>query len=150
MAGQTNRQVVDAHTNGCGTQCHNNMINPLGFAFENFDGMGQYVETEANVAGAMPATLPIDSSGSFDFVDGTHKYQNAEDFMHLLATDQQTHLCYSKKLASFGLQRDMVDADLPLLATLATISNGSTGSVKQVVLGLIQQDAFRMRSGGAK
>src|SRR5882724_2531012 len=66
MPGQTNRMRVDAHTSGCGTVCHNNMINPLGFAFENFDGMGQYRETETNGS----EVLPIDSSGSFDFVDG--------------------------------------------------------------------------------
>ncbi|MES1187619.1 MAG: DUF1592 domain-containing protein [Myxococcales bacterium] len=144
--GQTNRMRVDEHTKGCGTVCHNNMINPLGFAFENFDGMGQYRETETNGADV----LPIDASGSFDFVDGTKTYKNATDLMKVLATDEQTHLCYSKKLASFGLQRDVIEADLPLLGELATTSASSNGSVKQVMLDLIKQDAFRVRSGGAK
>jgi len=44
--GQTNRQRVDEHTSGCGGACHNQMINPLGFAFENFDGMGRFREVE--------------------------------------------------------------------------------------------------------
>ena len=47
-AGQTNRQRVDEHTKGCGASCHNQLINPLGFAFENFDGMGQYRDMEKN------------------------------------------------------------------------------------------------------
>jgi len=145
VAGQTNRMRVDAHTNGCGTICHNNMINPLGFAFENFDGMGQYRETEMNGS----EVLPIDASGSFAFVDGAKSYKNAAELMQVLATDQQTHLCYSKKLASFGLQRDIVAADLPLLNELSTVST-SSGSVKQVMLDLVKQDAFRIRSGGAK
>jgi Protein of unknown function (DUF1592)/Protein of unknown function (DUF1588)/Protein of unknown function (DUF1595)/Protein of unknown function (DUF1585)/Protein of unknown function (DUF1587) len=146
MPGQTNRMRVDAHTKGCGTICHNNMINPLGFAFENFDGMGQYRETETNGA----EVLPIDASGSFDFVDGTKTYKNAQDLMKVLATDQQAHLCYSKKLASFGLQRDIIDTDLPLLAELSSVSTSANGSVKQVLLDLVKQDAFRTRSGGAK
>jgi hypothetical protein len=145
-AGQTNRMRVDAHTNGCGTVCHNNMINPLGFAFENFDGMGQYRETEMNGT----EVLPIDASGSFNFVDGVKTYKNATELMSVLASDQQTHLCYSKKLASFGLQRSLVEADLPLIAELSSISTSSTGSVKQVLLDLVKQDAFRTRAGGAQ
>jgi hypothetical protein len=145
MMGETNRMRVDKHTNGCGTVCHNNMINPLGFAFENFDGMGQYRDTEMNGT----EVLPIDASGSFAFVDGAKPYKNAADLMGVLATNPQTHLCYSKKLASFGLQRDMVEADLSLLAELASVST-SNGSVKQVLLDLVKQDAFRTRVGGAQ
>lgn len=146
QAGQTNRMRVDAHTKGCGTICHNTMINPLGFAFENFDGMGQYRETEMNGS----ETLPIDASGSFDFVDGTKSYQNAAELMKVLSSDQQAHLCYSKKLAGYALQRDLVEADLPLIAQLSSISTSGSGSVKQVMIDLVKQDAFRARAGGAK
>jgi hypothetical protein len=146
MPGQTNRMRVDAHTRGCGTVCHNNMINPLGFAFENFDGMGQYREMETTGG----EVLPIDSSGSFEFVGGTKAYQNAADLMEVLATDQQAHLCYSKKLAGFALQRDIVEADVPMLTALASASSASSGSVKQVMISLVKQDAFRVRAGGAK
>lgn len=146
MPGQTNRVRVDAHTKGCGTICHNNMINPLGFAFENFDGLGQYRETEQNGS----ETLPIDSSGSFAFVGGTKSYKNASELMQLVAADPQAHLCYSKKLAGFALQRDIVEADLPLLAALSSVSTSANGSVKQVVLDLVKQDAFRVRTGAAQ
>jgi len=143
--GQTNRQRIEVLTSGCGAMCHTNMINPLGAAFENFDGMGQYREQEMNQGEA----LQIDTKASFAFVDGTKPYTNAEDLMNVLAADQQTHLCYSKKIASFGLQRDIVEGDLGLLAELATISS-KNGSVKQVMVDLVKQDAFRTRSGGAK
>lgn len=143
--GQTNRMRVDEHTKVCGSACHNSMINPLGFAFENFDGMGQFRETEQNGS----ETLPIDSSASFDFVGGTKSYRDAVELMNVVASDQQSHLCYSKKLASFGLQRDIVEADLPLLANLASISSSSGGSVKQVLVDLVKQDKFRIRAGGA-
>ena len=146
MPGQTNRMRVDAHTKDCGSACHNNMINPLGFAFENFDGMGQYRDTEVNGSDM----LPIDASGSFDFVDGTKTYKNAAELMNVLASDQQAHLCYSKKLASFGLQRDIVEGDGALLTELASTSAASGSSVKKVMLDLVQQDAFRVRSGGAQ
>jgi hypothetical protein len=144
--GQTNRIRVDQHTNGCGTVCHNNMINPLGFAFENFDGMGRYRETETYPN----ETLAIDSSGAFDFIDGKKTYKNAAELMQTLATDRQAHLCYSKKLAGYALQRDIVEADVPLLTELATVSSGSNGSVKQVLVNLVKQPAFRTRAGGVQ
>ncbi|MDD9937934.1 MAG: DUF1592 domain-containing protein [Myxococcales bacterium] len=141
--GQTNRQRVDEHTSGCGGACHNDMINPLGFAFEHFDGMGQYREMEQNGA----ELLPIDSSGSFEFIDGEKSWQDATELMQVLAADPQTHLCFSKKLASFGLQRDVVADDMAMLSELSSTSR--TGSLKQLVLALVQQDAFRIRAGGA-
>lgn len=141
MPGETSRQLVDRHTGVCGSACHNTMINPLGFAFENFDGMGQYRETERNGNDM----LPLDASGSFNFVDGTKSWKNASELMQLLASNPQTHLCYSKKLASFGLQRDIVPADRPLLDALAAVSTGGSGSVKQVIVNLVKQAAFRTR-----
>ena len=62
-AGQTNRQRIDKLTGTCGQSCHNDMINPLGFAFEHFDGMGQWRDNENG-------GLAIDSSGSYTFADG--------------------------------------------------------------------------------
>ena len=141
--GQTNRMRVDEHTSVCGGACHNDMINPLGFAFENFDGMGQY-RTEEDSGGQV---LPIDASGSFNFVGGQQSWQNATELMEVLAAAPQSHLCYAKKLAGFGLQRDIVAEDLELLDTLAGTSIGG-GSIKQVILTLVQSDAFRSRSGG--
>jgi hypothetical protein len=146
MPGQTNRMRVDAHTKGCGASCHNDMINPLGAAFENYDGMGQYRTMEKN--GADGAMLSIDASGSFAFVDGTKPYKDAADLMKVLASDQQTHMCYAKKIASFGLQRNIVEGDLPLITSLANTS--TAGSVKQLMVQLVKQDAFRTHPGGAQ
>jgi Protein of unknown function (DUF1588)/Protein of unknown function (DUF1585)/Protein of unknown function (DUF1592) len=144
--GETNRQLVDMTTSGCGSLCHNAMINPLGFAFEHYDGMGQYRVTEKDITGA---ELPIDSSGTYAFTDGAKTYTDAAALMQALAGGQQAHACYGKKLASFGLQRDIVDADMPLVTDLATTSV-SSGSVKQVMLELVKRDEFRTRSGGAQ
>jgi len=146
LAGQTNRQRVDAHTRECGSGCHNAMINPMGFAFENFDGMGQYRETEKNPVDM--AMLPIDASGTFTFVDGDKSWQNGAELMNMLATDPQGHLCYTKKLASFALQRDVIAADIPLISELSSVSTSTTGSVKQVLVDLVKNDAFRTRAAG--
>ncbi len=140
MPGQTNRQRIDTLTSSCGSQCHNDMINPLGFSFEHFDGMGQYRDTENG-------GLAIDSSGSYAFLSGTKSFKNAGELMNVMASDSQAHLCYAKKLASFALQRDVIASDMPLLQTMAQTSMSSTGSLKNLILQLVRSDAFRTRGG---
>ncbi|HVY26241.1 MAG TPA: DUF1592 domain-containing protein [Polyangiaceae bacterium] len=141
QAGQTNRQRISTLTAGCGGVCHNEMINPLGFAFEHFDGMGQYRDAENG-------GLPIDSSGAYTFSEGTKTYQDAAGLMQAMADSEQAHLCYSKNLASFGLQRDIVPSDVPWLTALSTVSKAPGGSLKQVMLELVKSDAFRTHLGG--
>lgn len=136
--GQTNRQYTESLTAGCGSSCHNEIMNPLGYAFEHFDGMGQFRETE-------PGGLPIDSSSSFTFTDGKVDFADNVELMAAMASSQQTHLCYAKKLASYALQRDIVASDLPLLTELASVSD--TGSTQQVMVELVKSDAFRMHGG---
>jgi hypothetical protein len=141
MPGQTNRQRIDTLTATCGQSCHNDMINPLGFAFEHFDGMGQWRDTENG-------GLTIDASGSYTFADGqTRSWTDAAGLMQVMAATPQTHTCFAKKLASFGLQRDVVASDMPMLTSLTSASMAASGSVKQLIIQLVRNDAFRTHGG---
>jgi hypothetical protein len=142
MAGQTNRQRIDTLTGTCGQSCHNDMINPLGFSFEHFDGMGQRRDTENG-------GLAIDASGSYTFADGTTRtWSDSAGLMQVLASAPQTHTCFAKKLASFGLQRDIVASDMSLLGSLTSASMAAaTSSEKQMILQLVRSDAFRTHGG---
>jgi hypothetical protein len=139
---QTNRERISTLTAGCGGECHNSYINPVGFSFEHFDGMGIYRETENG--------KPIDSTGSYPFTEGTKSFANAAELMQHMANGEQAHLCYAKKMSSFALQRDIVATDMPLLQSLKTASMATNGSVKQVILELVRNPAFRTRVGGAQ
>lgn len=140
---QTNRERITALTEGCGGTCHNQLINPVGFAFEHFDGMGRYRDTEND-------GLTIDSSGAYDFGRGKKAFRDAGGLMRAMADGEQAHLCYAKKLASFSLQRDIVESDLPLLSALAAVSRSERGSLKQVLIELVKSDAFRTHIAGSK
>ena len=139
--GQTNRQRITTLTSGCGGVCHNALINPLGFAFEHFDGMGQYRDSENG--------LPIDSSGSYDFSDGSQTFSDSAGLMQAMANSAQAHLCYAKKLASFGLQRDIDERDTSLLRALSSVSRNGNGSVKELLSELVKNDAFLRHPEGA-
>ncbi|XYH93786.1 DUF1592 domain-containing protein [Sorangium sp. So ce1128] len=139
--GQTNRERITQLTSSCGGSCHNALINPVGFAFEHFDGMGQYRDEENG-------GLPVDSSGVYSFSEGAKSFADAGELMHHIAEGEQAHLCYAKKLASFALQRAVIPSDLPLVETLAEVSRGASGSVKEMMLELVKNEAFRTRVGG--
>jgi len=142
MPNQTNRQRYEGLTNGCGAPCHTVYINPLGFAFENFDGVGRFRTTDNGQA--------IDTTGSYPFAEGTKQFSGATDLMKTIANGKQAHQCWSKKMASYALERDIVDAERPMVESLGAVSAASGGSLKQVMLALVQSDAFRTRVGGGQ
>ncbi len=137
---QTNRQWFESVTEDCG-DCHKKYIDPLGFAFEAFDGRGQPRELDNG--------QPIDTAGSFPFVDGTQQFADAGELMEIMADGSQAHTCYAHKLSGYALQRDISPDDNALLESLATVSRAD-GSIKQLVLALAAEPAFRLRAGGVQ
>ena len=141
--GQTNRDVITNLTSTCAQVCHGQLINPVGFAFENFDGLGRFRETDNG--------QPVDTSGVYPFQEGDKAFQGAPELMELMASGSQAHLCWSKKMASYALARDIVEADRALVESLGEVSRSSGGSLKEVMLALVKSDAFRIRAvGGAQ
>jgi hypothetical protein len=137
---ETNRERITTLTSACGGECHNYYINPIGFAFENFDGMGQIRDMENG--------KPVDTASAYPFAEGVQSFANAAELMNIMANGKQAHACYAKHLASYALQRDIVEADLPLLDAMSATSMAAQGSVKQVMLELVKNPAFRTRVGG--
>lgn len=134
--GQTNRERISDLTSGCGGACHNSYLNPIGFAFEAYDGMGRLRTTDNG--------KPVDASGSYPFAEGLKTFSGPAELMAQMAEGSQAHSCYSKKLASFMLQRSIVASDIPLLETMQATSK--TASVKELIVSLVKNPAFRTRA----
>jgi hypothetical protein len=133
--GQTNRDRIEALTASC-TGCHADSIDPLGFAFEGFDGLGQ---ARARDNGAV-----VDTAASYTFGDGTRTFGGAAELMRIIADSAQAHACYARKLAGYALQRDIVDGDRAAITNLAKVSRDK--SLKGMVISLVRDPAFRMRA----
>lgn len=138
-AGETNRELISSITDGCG-DCHESIINPIGFAYEEFDGMGRFRD--------MDNGEPVDTTGSYPFQEGVQSYANAAELSTLMANGKQAHQCYSKKIAGFAMQRDIIVADMPLLETMGATSIATGSTIKQVMLELVRNDAYRVRAAG--
>jgi hypothetical protein len=137
--GQTNRERVSAHTGmgTCGASCHGVYINPIGFAFENFDAMGQPRPTDNG--------KPVDTTSEYEFTDGTKSFSGAPELMQLMASQAQVHGSYAAHLAEFALTRDVDESDRPFVRALQQASMTPNSSIKQIVLSVIDSPSFRTR-----
>jgi hypothetical protein len=143
MPGQTNRERVTDHTSKgvCGG-CHNNLINPLGFAFEAFDAMGQWR--------TMDNGKPVDTTGTYSFTDGQKSFGGAAELANLLADNLQSHGCYAANVTEFALARDLSGPDVALVTDLQTRSLKQKLSIKDTLLSVVQSKAFTTALGGSQ
>ncbi|MFZ1863657.1 MAG: DUF1592 domain-containing protein [Polyangiales bacterium] len=135
----TSRERIEMHTGPgtCGATCHGTFINPVGFAFESFDGFGQYRTEELG--------LPIDASASFEFEDGPVSYDGAAEFTGAVADRVQAHDCYAKHWVEYALGRSTAGSDLDLIQDLGNASLGGL-AIEDMILELVGSEEFRTRN----
>ena len=138
----TDRQRVDATTGEgtCGQGCHSGYINPLGFAFENFDGLGRLRDLDAGQPVDTRAAYPLEIGNGFSVV-----FDGAPELMSLMIESREVHACLGKNVAEYALQRDIVSSDQPLIDELADLSQAEGASLREMFLALIQTPAFHSR-----
>jgi len=143
MPGQTNRERVNAFTGPgtCGEGCHGAIINPIGFAFENFDAIGQIR--------SMDNGKPIDTTGEVEFASGVKQFAGAPELTAVLADEPSVHGCYAMHLAEYTLARDIAGNDRTLVDSIEGMSMNDNASVKNIVLAIIGEPSFLTRTGGA-
>ena len=136
-ASTTNRERVEKHTGKgtCGASCHGTMINPIGFAFEHYDALGQFQTTENG--------HPINAADSYALGDETIAYDDAVELDGLLSESDAVHACYAKNWLEYGYGRGAQAADQETIASLGEASRKGT---QALILALTQTKAFRTRA----
>jgi len=108
-AESTNRvrtEVVTAEQPCAG--CHA-VINPVGFAFENYDAMGGYRTVDNG--------QPVDASGVLELEDDRLSFDDGIDLSRQLATLPRVQDCYAQRWTHYalGTQIDPTDPDMERL-----------------------------------
>ena len=134
---RTVRQDVTARTtDGECANCHS-IINPVGFTFENYDGLGRW-QTEEITSG-----LPIDASGAIATtgdVDGP--VNGAVELSSKLASSTKVRTCFAERWYKQAIGKELGDLDTCSLDDIeAAFVEG--GSMHDLVLSIIASDAFR-------
>ena len=83
----TTRERVALQTKPAACASCHNVMNPLGFALENFDAVGRYREKERD--------KPIDATGSYETRAGdTVKFAGAKELARFLAESPEVHTAF--------------------------------------------------------
>lgn len=132
----SNRDKVSFRTGGGSCAgCHQQLINPNGFAFEGFDAIGRFLTDENGVK--------IDSTGETSLDGERVSFTDARSFLELAAEADQTHGCYVDHLDSWVLGRKLADFERADAAPTVERSVRDRASVRVMLAALLTAPAFR-------
>jgi hypothetical protein len=122
--------------------CHG-VMDPLGFALENFNAVGQFRAND-------PDTLtPIDTAGQLP--DGT-AIKGPEDLRRAIVDrpDHQFLQAFTENLMTYALGRSLDYRDMPTVRRIVKQAAADDYRFKSIVVGLVSSDAFRKREAGGQ
>ena len=134
----TVRERLEKHRNqpSC-NGCHG-VIDPLGFALENFDAVGRWRDVD-RMAGT-----PIDASGVM--ADGTPVGSPVALRGALLQRSGQFVQTFTEKLMTFGLGRGLDHADMPSVRRIVREAAEDDYRFSMLVAKIVASEQFRLRS----
>lgn len=132
----TLRQRLEQHrANSYCASCHKR-FDPIGFALENFDGIGAYRTTDGGA--------PVDASGVL--ADG-RAFKDATELAALLAADPQLGRCAVEKIFTYALGRAPGEGDKKTLDALQEQLAPRGYLASELALQVVLSETFRTRRG---
>lgn len=136
----TREQFAEHEANPTCAACHKR-IDPPGFAFEHYDGIGVY-RTEQN-GRPVDASAELVDMGSLD-----GPVNGAVDLAKKLADSPEVQRCVARQWFRYALARQDGAADACTLDALSTSFNASGHDVRALLVDIVASDAFRLRRVG--
>ncbi len=117
--------------------CHG-VMDPLGFALENFNAVGQYRVNDPDTQ------TPIEPTGKLP--DGT-AITGPDDLRRALAErpDHQFIQAFTENLMTYALGRSLDYRDMPTVRRIVREAKADNYRFKSIVMGVVSSDAFRKR-----
>jgi len=138
----TVRMQLAAHsTTAACAACHRK-IDPLGFAFDNFDAIGRW-RTHERLPSGKGEDPPVDASGTLP--DG-RSFTGPAEFKQLLAADgDRLAEALAKSLATFGLRRSLTIDDAAAIREVVTVAKADDYRLRTLVEALATSSLFLKR-----
>ena len=129
------RARLSAHrANAACASCHD-LMDPVGFALENFDAIGRWRLTENG--------LPIDASGGLPDGSRFNGVTGLEDA--LLKHPELFVGTLTEKLLTFALGRGMSENDAPAIRRIVRDAQRDGNHFSSIVLGIVKSSPFTLR-----
>ena len=140
--GTTARQRFTEHeANPVCAGCHS-IIDPVGLAFENYDAVGLWRDTELGQV--------IDASGNLTATDVEGPFVGVVPMAARLAESSIVAECFVRQWFRFAFGRAEGVADDPRIATITRTFNGSNEQVRSLLIALTQTPDFRYLATGTQ
>ena len=132
------RERLELHRqNPTCASCHQ-IMDPLGFALENYDLIGRWREKD----GAMP----VNASGTL--MDGTALGGPADLRRFLVSQSDQFAISATERLLIYALGRRIEAADQPTVRKIVRESKADDYRFSSLIMGVVESVPFQMRVKG--
>jgi cytochrome c5 len=133
---KTVRQIMEQHRASPSCNACHGVMDPLGFAFENYDSIGMW-----RVKDKFARTV-IDSAGKL--VDGTAVNGPADVRQALMKHPEQFVQTMTEKLLTYGLGRRLEYYDMPGVRKIVRDAGRDNYRFSSIIMGIIRSAPFQM------
>jgi len=134
---KTIRAIMEQHRSKPACNACHGVMDPLGFALENFDAIGEW-RSQDRWAG-----IPIDASG--ELIDGTKVSGPADLRKALLKRSPQFVQTFTEKLMTYALGRSVEYYDMPTVRQIVRDAARDNYRFSSLVKGVVKSAPFQMR-----
>ncbi len=137
MPGVSTRDMFTMHSQvqpckGCHT-----LMDPIGFGFENYDGVGQWRTTDQGQT--------VNATGTLTGSDINGDFNGAVDLAHKLAQSSEVRDCVATEWFRYAMGRGESTDDACSLQSLKQSFSASQSDIRQLLVAVTQTAAFRYR-----
>ena len=126
-------QIENATAGTACAGCHQ-FINPLGFLFENYDGIGQWRTQDGE--------YPVEAQAKVIGTDIDGRYENATELVSRLGESPDVAACVARQWMRLALSRAEGPEDE---VSIDAAHEKSGGDLRALIVAITQTDAFRYR-----
>jgi hypothetical protein len=116
--------------------CHD-LMDPLGYAFENFDAVGQWR--------AMDAGAPVDASGRLTASDVDADFMDLEGLAGHLAQSQIGRRCFAGHWLEYSLGKSFSEEEMAVVADAVDPFLADESTIDDMIVAIVASDAFVWR-----
>ena len=136
VAGTLRQRMEQHRSNPVCAACHA-QIDPIGFALENFDGIGKWRTVDGGAS--------IDASGALP--DGT-TFEGPSTFREALMLHSDAFLhTLTEKMVTYAVGRGVEDADMPAVRQIIRDTMSADNTWSTFILNVTRSRPFQMRRG---
>jgi hypothetical protein len=139
---KSTRQLFEAHSADATCAACHSLMDPIGFAFEEFDEGGRVRKGPEDNNG-----YPVDASGSVTLAGTTYTWSTASEFISRVADSELAQRCVARTATRFGFAWTNAPTELAFVEEWQSMDVGQRTRIDEVLVKLIESDLFVQRRG---